>query len=193
MTDDEGLLAPPDAIDITDEAHHTDEWKQEMAGVDRVISVALTIKQPRTVDWVADKAKISPTTARDHLERLVDLHVLSAVEQRGAKTYYPDAAYQRFREVSQLTEQHTRDEIETITITAKEDIEELKEAYNVEDPDELRKLATAEKTSSAEAREYFKRASEWDSHLHMVTIAEEALDRYGEFSDQHQPTVDSAA
>lgn len=96
MTDDDGLLAPPDAIDIPDEAHHTDDWKQEMAGVDRVISVALTIKQPRTVDWVADKAEISPTAARDHLERLVDLHVLSAVEQRGAKTYYPDAGYRDY-------------------------------------------------------------------------------------------------
>lgn len=193
MPDDDRSLAPPDAVDIGDEAQHTDEWKEEMPGVDRVISVVLTINQPRTVDWIADKAEVSPTTARDHLERLVDLRVLSAIEQRGAKTYYPDAAYQRFREVSQLIEEHTRDEIETITITAKEDIEELKETYGVEGPDELRKLATAEKTSSAEAREYFKKASEWDSHRHMVSIAEEALDQYGEFGDQYQPTADSVA
>lgn len=193
MTADEGRLASPDAIVIEEGAQHTDEWKEKTAGVDRVISIALTIKQPRTADWVADKVGISPTTARAHLERLVDLHVLSAVEQRGAKTYYPDGAYQRFREVSKLVEEYTHDEIEEITIGAKEEVEELRETYDVETPDELRKLATAEETSSAEAREYFKKASEWDSHLHMISMAEDALERYGEFSDPYQQTVDSAA
>ena len=193
MKDDGEPLAPPEAIEIGDEAQHIDEWTDEMSGVDRVISVALSIEQPRTADWIADKAHVSPTTARSHLERLVDLHVLSAVEQRGAKTYYPDAAYQQFREVSQLIEEHTRDEIETITISAKEHIEELEDTYGVENPDELRKRATATETSAAEAREYFKKAAEWDSHLHMVSIAEEALERYEKFSDHHQLAADSVA
>ncbi|PCR89489.1 winged helix-turn-helix domain-containing protein [Natrinema ejinorense] len=191
MADDESL-APPEAIEIGDEAKHTDEWTDEMPGVDRVISVSLTVEQPRTADWIAERAEVSPTTARSHLERLVDLHILSAVEQRGAKTYYPDAAYQRFKEVSQLIEEHTRDEIETIAVTAKEDIEELRETYSVESADELRKLATAEDTSSREARKYFKRASEWDTHAHMVSIAEEALERYEKFSHRYRPPVDSA-
>lgn len=193
MTADEESLASPDAIVIEEGTQHTDEWKEKTAGVDRVISIALTIKQPRTADWIADKVDISPTTARAHLERLVDLHVLSAVEQRGAKTYYPDGAYQRFREVSKLVEEYTHDEIEEITIGAKEEVEELRETYDVETPDELRKLATSEETSSAEAREYFKKASEWDSHLHMISMAEDALERYGKFSDPYQQTVDSAA
>ena len=192
MTDDERDLAPPDAIEIK-EAHHTEEWKAEMPGVDRVISVALTVEQPRTADWIADRAEVSPTTARDHLERLVDLRVLSAVEQRGAKTYFPDTAYQRFREVSQLVETHTRDEVETIAVTAKENIEELEATHGVEGPDELRKLATAEETTAAAAREYFQKASEWDSHRHTVSIAEEALERYEEFGDRRYPTADSPA
>lgn len=193
MTTDDGTLAPADAIEIDDEAQHIDDWEEEMPGVDRVISIALTIKQPRTADWVADKTGVSSTTARRHLERLVDLHVLSAVEQRGAKTYYPDSAYQRFREVSQLTEEHTRDEIERMTIGAKEDIEELKETYEVDNPDELRKLAMSEGTTSTEAREYFKKASEWDLHLHMIAIAKDALDRYEQFSEQGRPAIDSIA
>ena len=192
MTDDGADLAPPDAIEI-EETHHTEEWKSEMSGVDRVISVALTIEQPRTADWIADRAEVSPTTARNHLERLVDLRVLSAVEQRGAKTYFPDTAYQRFREVSQLVEAHTRDEVETIAVTAKENIEELEATYGVEGPDELRKLATAEETTAAEAREYFEKASEWDSHRHTVSVAEEALERYEEFSDRHHPAANSPA
>lgn len=185
-------LATPGAAEPSDEGRHRDAWTDETAGVDRVISVALTLKQPRTADWIADEAEVSPTTARDHLSRLVDLRVLSAVEQRGAKTYYPDAAYQRFRDVSQLVEEHTREELEQITITAQQDIEELRETYGVESPTELRELATAEETSSAEAREYFRKASEWDRHRHILSIANEAFDRYDEFAGQrsHQP-VDS--
>ncbi len=191
---DETDLATPGAIEPPDGAKHRDVWEDETAGVDRVISVALTLEQPRTADWIADEAEVSPTTARDHLSRLVDLRVLSAVEQRGAKTYFPDAAYQRFRDVSQLVEEHTRDELEQITITAQQDIEELRETYEVESPTELRELATAEETSSAEAREYFRKASEWDRHRHILSIAKEAFDRYDEFAGQHghQP-VDSVA
>lgn len=193
MGEEKQALASPEAIELGDESEHRDEWEEEMAGVDRVISVALSIKQPRTVDWIADQAGVSPTTARDHLERLVDLHVLSAVEQRGAKTYYPDSAYQRFREVAQLVREHTRDEIERITVGAQEEITELKEKYDVESPAELRQLATAEETSPGEAREYFKKASEWDSHRHMLSIAEDALDRYSEFKDQPQTHADTVA
>lgn len=193
MTDDEPPLAPPDALSLGDEEAHIEKWKAEVPGLDRVISVAMAIEQPRTADWIADRAYVSPTTARDHLERLVDLHVLSAVEQRGAKTYSPDSAYQRFKEVSQLVETHTREEIESMTITAKAEIETLTESYGVERPDELRQLATADQTSSAEAREYFKRASEWDSHLHTISIAGEALDRYGQFDNHLHPTIDSVA
>lgn len=193
MTKEPGL-APTSAIELDDDrSDHLEEWKDETAGVDRVITVALSVKQPRTVDWISDQAEVSPSTARDHLERLVELHVLSAVEQRGAKTYFPDSAYQRFREVSQLVEEHTRDEIERITIGAKEDIEEIKEKYDVESPEELRKLATEEATTSTDAREYFKKASEWDTHLHMLSIAKDALERYDEFSQQPQSRVDSVA
>jgi len=191
MTDAPGL-AQSDAIGIGDDTDHTEEWVEQVPTVDRVISVALSVEQPRTVDWIADQAEVSPTTARDHLERLVDLHVLSTVEKGGAKTYYPDAAYQRFTEISKLVEEHSREELETMVVQAKEWIDELKETYQVGSPDELRKKATTEESSPAEAKEYFKKASEWGGHRHMLSIAEQAIDRYREFDqnyyDQHSHT-----
>jgi len=191
---DDTDLATPGAIEPPDGKTHRDAWTGETAGVDRVISVALTLEQPRTAGWIADEAEVSATTARDHLARLVDLRVLSAVEQRGAKTYFPDAAYQRFRDVSQLVEEHTREELEQITVTAKQDIEELQATYDVESPTELRELATAEQTSSADARKYFRKASEWDRHRHILSIAEEAFERYDEFEGQRDhPQVDTVA
>jgi len=177
-------LAPPDAITVDDESDHVSAWKDETDGIDRVISVGLSIDQPRTAEYVADEAHVSESTARKHLDRLVDLHVLSAVEQRGAKTYHPDGAYQHFREVFQVVEEYDQEEIERLTISTKEEIERLQETYDLDSPEELRSRATAEETTSSEAREFFKKASEWDQHLRMLSVAEEALDRYSEFSQQ---------
>lgn len=186
-------LAPPDAITIDAEGDHIEAWKDETDGIDRVISVGLSIDQPRTAEYVAGEAHVSESTARKHLDRLVDLHVLSAVEQRGAKTYYPDSAYQHFREVSQVVEEYDREEIERLTISTKEEIERLKQTYELDSPEELRSLATAEETTSEEAREYFKKASEWDQHLRMLSVANEALDRYSEFSEQDAGTHHASA
>ncbi|MEZ3170170.1 ArsR family transcriptional regulator [Halorubrum sp. RMP-47] len=186
-------LASTDAITIDAESDHVEAWKDETDGIDRVISVGLSIDQPRTAQYVADEAHVSESTARKHLDRLVDLHVLGAVEQRGAKTYYPDSAYQHFREVSQVVEEYDQEEIERLTISTKEEIEELKETYELDSPEELRSLATAEETTSEETREYFKKASEWDQHLRMLSVANEALDRYSEFSEQDAGTHHGSA
>jgi len=188
----EDTLAPPDAVSIDDDDTHIEQWKRETDGIDRVISIALTSDRPRTAEQVADEAHVSEATARKHLERLVELHVLSAVEQRGAKTYAPDSAYQRFREVAQLTEEHDREEIQELTVKTQEEIEELEAEYEVSSPEELRAKATADETTAAEAREFFQKASQWDQEIHLLSIAEEALRRYDEFSSeasaaQHTP------
>lgn len=178
-------LAPPDAITVDgDQDDHVEAWKEGVDGIDRVASVAMSLEQPRTAAYVGEKAHVSENTARKHLERLVEFRILAAVEQRGAKTYFPDKAYQHFREVSQMVEEHDQAQIEEITISAKEEMEHLKETYGVDSPADLRSAATAEETSSAEAREYFKKASEWDQHLRMLSVANEALDRYGDISQQ---------
>jgi len=175
---------PSDVIEVAEEdADHIDDWKEKTQGIDRVIAVALALDEPRTAEHISDQAHVSPSTARGHLDRLVDLRILSAVEQRGTKTYQPDAAYQHFTEISHLVESHTRKDLEQMVIGAKETIEELQEQYGCEEPSELRSLATDPETTAADAKEYFKRASEWDHHIAMISLAEEALERYSEFKD----------
>jgi len=182
MTDE---IAPPGAIEIGDDSDRaTGEWLEQTSGVDRVISVALSLKQPRTAGWIADQVEMSTPAARQHLERLVDLRVLSAVEKGSGKTYFPDPAYQRFREIQKLIDEHSRGELEEMVVGAKECITEIEEEYDVDSPDELRKLAIAEETDAEEAKEYFKLATEWDGHRHMLSIAQQAIDRYGD-EEQH--------
>ena len=180
---------PPDVVEVSEEdADHIDDWKGQTQGIDRVISVALTLDEPRTAEDISDQAHVSPSTARGHLDRLVDLRILSAVEQRGTKTYQPDSAYQHFTEISQLVESHTREDLQQMIIAAKEEIEGIQEQYGCEKPSELRSLATDPETTAADAKEYFKRASEWDHHIEMISLAEEALERYSEFNDAADST-----
>ncbi len=182
-------LPTPDAIEIGEGSRHREQWSDAMQGIDRVTSVALSLKQPRTADWIAEHANVSATTARNHLERLVDLRVLSAVKKGRTKTYYPDADYQRFRTVSRFIEEHSQDELESIVVQAQEWIDELQATHGVERPNELRSKATEEGTSPADAKEFFDQASQWDEHRHVLSIAKEAIARYGAFErhDTHSP------
>lgn len=179
--DDQPDLATPDAIEVPVDQAHRDRWVAKTAGLDRVISVAFAVEQPRTADWIANEAEVSTTTARAHLSRLVDLHVLTAVDQRGATTYALNTAYQRFRDVARLVEEHSRDELEALTVRTKAAIEELKTTHDVDSPTELRELATAAETAAAEARDLFTIASAWDGHRHRLAVAQQALERYDEF------------
>jgi DNA-binding transcriptional regulator GbsR (MarR family) len=176
-------LAPTDAIAVDDgEADHIETWKDETQGIDRVISVALSVEQPRTAEWIAEEAHVSEGTARSHLERLVELRILSAVKKRGATTYFRDSAYQKFRQVSKFVEKYDPSELEEVTVQTKQTLEELREEFDVESPGELREKATDPSTDSRDARRYFERASEWDQHLRTLSITQEALERYNEFS-----------
>lgn len=60
-------------------------------------------------------------------------------------------------------------------------IDDAQSRYGVEEPDELRSLASAEDATVEDVREYKQAASEWESVLHELEIHRDALDRYDEF------------
>lgn len=166
-------------------------WVEETSAFDRVMSVALSVDEPETATWIADEAHVAETTARSHLERLVDLRVLTSATNHGPTTYSPDAGYLRFRRVSALVEERSKDEIVKYVAELKADIESWKNEYGVEGPDELRTKATADGVSAAETREYMQVASEWDSREDEKSIAREAVERYDQFESSNHEAIRS--
>jgi len=122
-----------------------------------------------------------------------DLATLGAIEPPDGEGHR-DGWVEETAGLDRVISVHTREELEQITVSAKEDIERLETSYDVESPTELRELATKPDTSSADAREYFRKASEWDRHRHMLQIAREAFERYDEFVEGHgHHSADSVA
>lgn len=158
-----------------------DAWKEQTKGIERIIDVTLALQEPRTAGWIADEAMVSEQTARDHLDTLADLGVISATTARGVTKYQPDVAFLRYKQVSGLIERMGKEELMDQVEDLQKRIEEVKETYGAETPDELRSKATEQDTSPEEVQEYRKVASEWESVRHNLDTFKEAIDRYEEF------------
>ncbi|MFB6081201.1 MAG: ArsR family transcriptional regulator [Halanaeroarchaeum sp.] len=175
-----GAGAPDD--DDDDSPRGKEAWKEQSKAIERVISVALTLDRPRTADWVADEAAVSPQTARGHLGSLSELGIVAETTARGVTKYQIDAAYTRFREVSQYIERYEKDELIDVVKQTKERITTAKDRYGVDAPDELRAKTTHEDTPTEDIEEYKKAASEWETFEYRLDVLEEAIERYDEFS-----------
>ncbi|MFW5905613.1 MAG: DUF7342 family protein [archaeon] len=162
----------------------TAEWKDQTKTVERIIGVVLTLDRPQTAGWISDQAAVAEQTARDYLGSLTDLGVVAKTEARGVSKYQLDRAYKRFKEVSEYVEKFERDELMDLVADIQGQIEETKDTYGVDTPDELRRQATADGTSPEDVREYKKAASEWETLEHRLDVIEEALERYDEFRRQ---------
>ncbi len=158
-----------------------ERWKQETKSIERVIDVALTLAEPRTAGWIAEEAHVSEQTAREHLDLLADLGVVTATTARGVTKYQPDAAWLRFQEVSAMVEEHSREELLDHVEDHQRRIQDAKERYGVDSPDALRAKAAEGDATVEEVREYRQAASEWATLEHELDTLREALDRYDEF------------
>lgn len=172
MTDDKQKEGPPAGGEA---------WKAQTKAVERVIDVTLSLEQPRTAGWISDEALASEQTVREHLEMLADLGVVAATTARGVTKYQPDAAYLRFKQISQFAEQYSQQELVDRAEAGKRSIDETKEQYGVDEPAELLTQAAKEETPVDEMAEYRKAASEWETLQHELSLIQEAIERYDDF------------
>lgn len=177
---DDVVGAPEESLDGPPPGDET--WKSQTSSVERVIEIALTLDKARTAGWVSEESAVAEQTARKHLDTLSQLGVVAETTVRGVTKYQLDTAYQRFREVSAYVEKFEKDELMDVVADTQDRIEQTKEQYGVEGPDELRSKATEAGTTAETVREYKKAASEWESLRHNLDVMQEALDRYDEFN-----------
>lgn len=184
-------MVPADRGDdgVTDHTSGDAAWTDHASAFDRVRSVALSLSAPRSASWVADEALVAENTARRHLERLADLHVITADTSGDAVTYYPDPVYIRTRDLRELVAEHDRDELAELAADLKTDIESWQDEYGVASPDDLRRTAAAERTSADEAVKRRRTASDWELAAYRLSLVDEALSRYDEYTDTQPATA----
>ncbi|MBX0325843.1 ArsR family transcriptional regulator [Halomicroarcula sp. F13] len=184
-TDQDDADVPSD----TDGASGDAAWKEHTSAFDRVRSVALSLSDPRSAGWIAAEALVAENTARRHLDSLVELHVLTTDTTGSAVTYYPDPVYVRTRDLRELVTEHDRDELTKLAADLKADVESWQDEYDVRSPDELRSTAAGEETSAEEARVRRRTASDWELTEYRLSLIEDALSRYDEYSDTRTATA----
>lgn len=166
---------------MAEDAPGVDTWKEHASAFDRVRSIASTLSQPRPASHIADEAHVAENTAREHLERLVEMNVLLKSDRKGAKIYSPDPLHTRMQTLRDLLETHDHDGLIELKAEMQEEIDALQVEYGAESPDELREHA-AETDDAAETREIRQTANDWDLLLYRLNIVEDAVENYATYS-----------
>lgn len=166
---------------MTESAPGVDAWTEETSAFDRVQSVASTLSKPRSASDVADEASVAENTARDHLQRLVDLNVLRTATREGTTLYAPDPLHTRMQTLRELLDQHDRDELLELKADLQSRIEGWRDEYDAESPAELRERG-AHTDTATRTREINQTAADWELLAYRLSIVEEAIENYTTFT-----------
>ena len=161
-----------------------ERWIEATSAFDRVRSVAFALQQPESAREVAEQAHVSEKTARDHLERLVEMDAVLKRTDHGPTTYYPDPGYVRYREVRSLAREHDREELVEQVAVIKREIDGWQSEYEVETPAEVRASTADVGVYEAEVYERQSVADDWELSEHRLDLLREALAGYDRLTAQ---------
>ncbi|MFC3959521.1 DUF7342 family protein [Halovivax cerinus] len=169
-----------------------DDWTDSMTARDRIDSIALTISQPRSVNWIKEQAEAgSWETTKSELDRLVESGQLTTVTVDGETRYAVDGMRAYLDHVQALVVEHSkaelRDELEAIA----EEIAAWKETYDVDSRDEL-EATIASALPPEEVRERRQVVRDWEENDGYRERIQHALRLYDDLSTQAAATVGDA-
>jgi predicted ArsR family transcriptional regulator len=166
---------------MTESAPGVETWKAHTTAFDRVRSVAVSASGPRTAAEIAADAAVAENTARDHLERLVEMNVVLRGERGGTTTYAPDPLHARAGSIRELLDTHDHDGLIELKAELQERTAEWAAEYEVDSPRELRERA-ADAEDAATTRRMRADANDWELVAHRLGLVEEAIRNYTTYS-----------
>jgi hypothetical protein len=159
--------------------------------VARIRAVAMTVREPKNAGEIADSAGVARNTAEKYLDQLVATSTLTTI-QRGRETcYYPDPVTQYFDQIRDLIETQQKDDLTAELGAIRADIEEWKESYDVDSPDELR-ASVGDEIPGAERRQRQHAAEDWEYYEHQATLIKQAIQLYDTIEATRDRRVPSA-
>ena len=162
-------------------------WEASLSATDRVRMVALAVGESRTANWIATKAGVPHETATKHLERLAGDGQLVVEISGGQTRYRPDPVGQYLREVRELYEEQTPDELAAGLEDISEQVRTWREEFGVETPNELR--ASIGEVDDPEAERTRREvAREWEHLASRRKVVEDALRLHDRFSEDGTAT-----
>lgn len=166
---------------MDEDARGATAWKAQTSAFDRVRSVVETASQPRSASAIAEAALVAENTARDHLDRLVDMHVLVEIDRGGTSLYTPDPLYQRAQTIRELLDEYDHDGLIELKEDLLEQIETWETEFGVTSPGSLRECA-AEADKADQISEIRTTASDWELVAYRLRIVDDAIENYATYS-----------
>ncbi len=166
---------------MTDQTPGVEAWKEHTTAFDRVQAISTSLSQPRSASYIADEAHVAENTARDHLERLVNLNVLLKNERDDGAYYSPDPLHTRIQTLRDLLEAHDRNGLIELKAELQSQIEDWQADFGVTTPDELR-ARTAETDTALQTRELKQAASDWELARYRLSILEDSIANFESYT-----------
>ncbi|WP_176548207.1 ArsR family transcriptional regulator [Natrinema sp. CBA1119] len=162
-----------------------------MSGRKRVRHVVELLDEPTLVQEIADRAEVSRATADDELQRLESDDWVTETTIDGTKAYDLNPVRMLFDEVTDLIEEHSRDELESQLTELKAEQEELAAEYNVDSLTEFREQLAVDELSADELRERRNVITTWEAINTEIGLVKHALQLYGDVVELSSLQTDS--
>lgn len=168
-----------------------DSWTETTTARERIESIALTLRQPRSVNWIREQASVgSWETTKSQLEHLVEMGRLKTVDVDGETRYVPDPMREYLEHIKELVTENTKEELRDELEAIAEEIDTWKDEYDVAAIEGLEASLGAENLAPAELRERRKIISYWEENQQYRQVITNALQLYDDLSAQ-ESSVDS--
>jgi predicted DNA-binding protein YlxM (UPF0122 family) len=170
-----------------------ESWTERMSGRERVRRVVEVIEEPTPVQEIADQADVSRATADDELQRLQSDDWVTETTVDGTKAYDLNPVRMLFDEVTELIQEHSREELERKLTELKTEQEDLSAEYDAKSLDKFRNRFVDEELSAAELREHRNVAATWEALNTELRVVKHALQLYDDVVELSSPRTDATS
>lgn len=158
----------------------TESWTETMSARERIRSVAETLRDPRSINWISDQADVAWSTTNDEVQDLVDQGRLRRVENGETTLYQPDYTRLLFTEIRTLIRENTREELRRELTAISEEIENWQETYDVETWEDLEQSLAEPDLTSADLHERRDVVAHWRENEEDRRLIKHALELYSD-------------
>lgn len=166
-------------------------WTEDLSGRERVRRVVEVLDGPTSVQEIADRAEVSRATADDELKRLEGDDWVTETTIDGTKAYDLNPVRALFDAVTDLIDEHSRDELESEFTALKAEQEELADEYGVDSLDGFREQLVEAELSAGELRERRTVIATWEAIETDLGLVKHALRLYSDVVELSSPRTDS--
>lgn len=171
---------------MTDRDRGLESWTEGLTARERVREIATALTRPRSVEWVREEAGISSwQTAKDELEMLAEFGQVQTVDIDGNTKYAPNYQLRYFNEITELINDHTREELREQIADVQATIDEWKADFDVESRSDLESTLTEADLSSEDIRERNRILRQWERYEDNKRLLRHALELYDDARSLH--------